>query len=145
MSEFDLHSNIKSLVSHAPMDIVQTSPAGSVIDTSGFESIEFIMQSGTLSAGIFTPLLEESDDAGFSIGVTTVTTEETLGDTTIGFDASDVLHHDQSIRIGSIGKKRYQRLTIIPAASSGANFFSVIAILGHPHTAPQVQLALPVT
>jgi len=74
MSEFDLHSNVKNLVSHAPIDIVATSPQGAVIDTSGFESIEYIIQSGTLNAGTFVPLLEESDDAGFSIGVTTVTT-----------------------------------------------------------------------
>jgi len=145
MSEYDLHSNVKNLTSHAPIDITTTSPVGAVIDTKGFESIEFIIQSGTLNAGTFVPLLEESDDASFSVGVTTVTTEQTLGDTTIGFDGSDVLHDNETIRIGSIGKKRYQRLTIVAAGSSGANFFSAAVVLGNPHSSPQVQLALPVT
>jgi len=134
MSEFDLHSNIDDKVALDNQDITTGTVVGEIIDTSGFESIEFVVQSGSINDGTYTLILEEGDDAGLS-DATVVSTDETLGVLT-GFIATD---DDKTIRVGSMGKNRYQRLSILAASSTGVNEFSAVAILGHPHTAPVAQ------
>jgi len=138
MSEFDLHSNIDDRVALVFTGSAGALTNGAVIDTGGdegvFQSIEFIAQSHTITSGDFAILLEESDDAGFSIDVTAVSEDETLGSLT-GFVAAD---DDTTIRVGSIGKKRYQRMSLV-GTNTPVGEFSAIAILGHPHTAPVAQ------
>lgn len=134
MSGFDLHSNIDDRVALNLQDITTGTVVGTIIDTSGFESIEFIIQSGAINDGTYTLILEEGDDAGLS-DAAVVSAEETLG-TLTGFISTD---DNTTIRVGSIGKKRYQRLSILAASSTGTNEFSAVALLGHPHTAPVAQ------
>ncbi len=135
MSEFDLHNNVDDRVALTNQSITtNTTTDGEIIDTKGFESIEFIYQSGALNAGAFALLLREGDAANLS-DVADVPSEETLGALT-GFAATD---DDATIRVGSIGKKRYQRASIVSTGASGANLFSAVAVLGTPHTAPVAQ------
>lgn len=133
MSEFDLHSNVDSRSALTLVD-ADTVELGSVIDTSGFESIEFVIHAHDLNVGTFAVTLEEDDDAGFSTP-TSVSEEETLGDLP-AFENTD---DDTTKRVGSIGKKRYQRLTLTGTGTTTENNFSAIAILGNPHTAPVPQ------
>lgn len=130
MSEYDLHSNISV---HVALELVNiTSNINSKIrDTIGFESIEILVQSQSLSFGTFSIVLEEDDLANFSTS-TPVSVDDTLGDLPV-FENTD---GDTVKRVGSIGKKRYQRFTIQPSGQSGTNNFSGIFILGNPHTAP---------
>lgn len=135
MSEFDLHSNIDDLVALTSQTIAtDTTTAGAIIDTKGFESIEFIALSGTITDGAYALLLEEGDDSGLS-DVAAVTADETLGALT-GFVAAD---DDTTIRVGSIGKKRFQRLSLVSTSTTSGGVFAAIAVLGHPHTAPVAQ------
>lgn len=134
MSEFDLHSNIDDRVALNLQDITTGTVVGAIIDTSGFESIEFVVQSGAINDGTYALLIEGGDDAGLS-DAAAVSSDETLGSLT-GFISTD---DNTTIRVGSIGKKRYQRLSIVAESSTGTNEFSAIAILGNPHTAPVAQ------
>ncbi len=131
--EKDLHSHVKTLIALAVQDITtNTTTVGAVIDTLGFESLEFSIQSGTITDGAYAFLLEEADVVGFT-GSTVVPTDNILGVLT-GFVAAD---DDAVFRVGSIGKKQFQRLSIVSTGTStGGTNFAAQAILGHPKTAP---------
>jgi len=131
--EFDLHSNIKQLVALDFAAITtDTTTVGNIIDTLDFESLEFIVQSGDITDGAYALLLEEGDDSGLS-DVAAVSAEETLGVLT-GFVAAD---DNAAKRVGSIGKKRYQRLSIVSTGTTtGVDSMTAVAVLGNPKTAP---------
>lgn len=131
--EYDLHSNVFQVVAFDSQNITtDTTTVGNVIDTVGFESLEYLIQSGTITDGTYTLLLEEADVVGFT-GSTVVPTDETLGVLT-GFVAAD---DDAALRVGSIGKKQFQRLSIVSASTStGATNMSSTAVLGHPKHMP---------
>ncbi len=133
MAEFDLHSNVKGLIALDVQDITtNTTTDGNIIDTLGFESLEYMIQSGTITDGTYAFLLEEDDVVGFTSS-SVVPADETLGVLT-GFVAAD---DDTPLRVGSIGKKRFQRLAIVSAGtSSGGTNFTSHAVLGHPKSAP---------
>jgi hypothetical protein len=136
MSEFDGHSRVKGEVALDSQDITtNTTTVGNIIDTKGFESIEFHVQSGVITDGTYTLILEEGDDSGLS-DVAVVPADEVLGVLT-GFVAAD---DNATKRVGSIGKKRFQRLSILSAGTStGATKMSSISVLGNPHTAPTAE------
>lgn len=131
--EQDLHHNVGSEIALANQNITtDTTTVGAIIDSKGFESLEFIIASGTITDGTYTLILEEGDDSGLS-DAAVVPADEVLGVLT-GFVAAD---DDTTKRVGSIGKKRYQRLSILSAATTtGGTNFSATAVKGHPHTAP---------
>ena len=109
--------------------------SGVIIDTVGFESIEFVIQSGTITDGAYALVLEQGDDSGLS-DAAVVPSDEVLGVLT-GFVAAD---DDTAKRVGSIGKKQFQRLSIVSTGTStGGTKFSSVAILGHPKTAPTAE------
>ena len=134
--ERDLHSNVDDRMALNPTLIASnTTTVGNIIDSLGFESLAFIVAMGTITDGAYALLLEEGDDSGLS-DAAVVSADETLGELT-GFVAAD----DQSTkRVGSIGKKRYQRLSIVSTGvTSGVADVSAVAVLGHPKTAPVAQ------
>ena len=89
--------------------------------------------SGTLTDGTYTPLLEESDSSIFATS-NVVDTDFTLG--TIA-NATFALTDDDIVkRIGSVGKKRFQRLSIVSAATSTGGTAGALAVLGHARTQP---------
>lgn len=128
MPERDLHSIIKTRVALDQSIIIGTGITnGNIIDTFGFESIEFIVQSGMVFNGTFTFQIEEDDDAGLADAVL-VSIDETLGLFKVFCDGDNNI----TSRMGSIGKKRYQRISI---SFNGAtpSLFSAIAVLGNSH------------
>lgn len=136
MSEFDGHSRVKQEVALDSQDITtNTTTVGNIINTVGFESIEFVIQSGTITDGAYALVLEEGDDPGLS-DATAVPAGEVLGVLT-GFVVTD---DNAAKRVGSIGKKQFQRLSIVSTgAATGATRFSSVAVLGHPKTAPTAE------
>lgn len=136
MSEYDLHSRVKQAVALDSQDITtDTTTVGNIIDTSGFESLEFIIQSGVITDGAYALLLEQGDDSGLS-DAAAVPAANILGVLT-GFVLTD---DNAAKRVGSIGKKRYQRLSIVSTATStGATKFSSVAVLGNPKSAPTAE------
>lgn len=127
-------------VAHAsPSD--NTAVVGAIIDSQGFDALAYLIHTGTLADvdATFEVLIEHGDAANLSDAATVpadqlieesgVTAEAGGGDFTFAFD--------NSVRkIGYIGAKRYTRMTITPAANSGAAPIAVVAMLGHPHVAP---------
>ena len=131
--EYDLHSKIKTLIALAVGNITtDTTTVGAIIDTQGFESLEFSIQSGTITDGTYTLVLEEGDDSGLS-DAAVVPAANILGVLT-GFVLTD---DDATKRVGSIGKKRYQRLSILSAGTTtGGTNFTAQAILSNPLRGP---------
>ena len=131
--EKDLHSNVKTLIALAVQDITSdTTTVGAIIDTLGFESLEYSIQSGTITDGAYALKLEDGDDSGLS-DAADVPTANILGVLT-GFVADD---DDETKRVGSISKKRYQRLSVVSTSTStGGTNFAAQAVLGHPKTGP---------
>ncbi len=131
--EYDLHSNVKGVNAlNAAAITTNTTTVGNIVDMLGFESLEFMIQSGAITDGAYALVLEEGDASNLS-DAAVVPTANVLGALT-GFVAAD----DNVIkRVGSIGKKRYQRLSIVSTSTStGAAFMSAIAVLGNPKTGP---------
>ena len=134
--EYDLHSNVKQEVALNAQDITtDTTTVGNIIDTRGFESLEFIIQSGTITDGDYTLVLTQGDDSGLS-DAAVVPSDEVLGVLT-GFVAAD---DNTAKRVGSIGKKRFQLLSILSDnTATGATKFSAVAVLGNPQSAPTAE------
>ena len=112
-----------------------TAQVGGIIDKLGFNSLTYVIQTGTLAdaGATFTTLLEESDDSGMS-GATAVADEDLIGTEAL---ASFTQTADGKVfKLGYIGTKRYTRLTITPSGNGSAAPLAAIALLGHPHSAP---------
>lgn len=131
--ERDLHSNIGTGIALGNQNITtNTTTVGEIIDSQGFESMEFIVSSGTITDGAYALKLEQGDDAALA-DAADVPAADILGVLT-GFVAAD---DDTTKRVGSIGKKRYQRLSIVSTGvTTGGTNFSSVAVKGHPHSAP---------
>jgi hypothetical protein len=144
--EYDLHTSVKAAVAMDQQTINSaTTTDGNAIDMKDsvdpgnvFRSIEYVIFTGTVTAAgtSVTPLLEESDTGAFSGEETAVPATEILGSVTIDDDADD----DKVFRIGSIGKKRYQRLALVSVGATNM-VVGAIAILGNPTTKPVAEQA----
>ena len=133
MASIDLHNQVTPAVALTIQDITtDTTTAGEIIDMSGHYSLEFLLLSGTLTAGTFTPLVEHGDDAALA-DAATVGTDFLLGTVT---DATFADTDDDSVkRIGYVGHKRYVRLSIVSAGTANGTM-SAIAVKSDPRDAP---------
>lgn len=130
---FDLHNNVFGVVALVNSEITSdTTTLGAIIDTAGFESLEFVLQSGTITDGTYAITLEDGEEANLS-DAAAVDSELVLGSEEAAFVAAD---DDAVKRIGYIGKKRYVRLSILSASTTSGGEFSSVALLASPHHAP---------
>lgn len=112
-----------------------TAQVGSVIDRLGYQSLTYLIVTGTLADAdaTFTVLLEESDASDMS-GSNAVADADLVGTEAL---ASFTFANDGVCRkLGYIGHKRYTRLTITPANNTGAAPMAAVALLGHPSSMP---------
>ncbi len=130
MSSQDMKNNILQKVALNTQVIASdTTTAGVIIDTQGFEALTFLMQVGVVTAGDVTMLIEESDDAAFA------TSNEVIDSELLGTEADTTLDTSQTIsRIGYIGCKRFVRLSAVTDNSADLTV-GAAAILGHPRKA----------
>ncbi|CAG0966780.1 hypothetical protein MTYP_01036 [Methylophilaceae bacterium] len=132
----DLHNNINVKRVISPVSVADnTAQVGQIIDRQGFDSLEYIIATGSLADAdaTFAVLLEESDAANMD-GAAAVADADLLGtEAQAGFIFSD---DDKVFKLGYKGHKRYTRLTITPSGNSGAAVLSAVAVLGHPANAP---------
>lgn len=132
MAQIDMHNNVDERIAlNTQLINTDTTTAGVIIDTAGYESIEFIVQAGVVTAGILTPVLEDGDDSGLS-DAAVVAAAFRLGSLVV-LSASNTL-----TRFGYVGKKRYVRLSGLSATSANLTVGGTV-ILGNPHTAPVAQ------
>lgn len=129
--EYDLHSNIKVRTGIAPIAALGADTDSAVIDTLDFESFSWLITLGVITTGTFSMVFEESD-------VVTFGGEETVvpADNVIGASPTYIATDDgQARRVGIVGKKRFQRCTLVGAATPVA-VGAILAILSNPKVVP---------
>jgi hypothetical protein len=128
----DLHDNIDERVAlNTQLINTDTTTAGVIIDTAGYESLEFIMQAGVVTAGDVTPLVEDGDNVALS-DAAAVGADFRLGALVLLDTTNDIT------RFGYVGKKRYVRISAVTATSANLTV-GATAVLGNPHSAPVAQ------
>lgn len=132
MSSFDLKNNVNAL-NALNIQAISTSAtvSGVSVDTKGYESATFAIQSGTLTDGTYTPEILESDNNSTFTAV--------ADDFLIGTEANAVFvaTDDNKVKtIGYAGKKRYVKITITSSGITSGGTLGATVILGHPKTAP---------
>ena len=132
----DLHNNIKvsPAIDPAAIRTGNATTTSATIDTQGFESAEFAIQSGVITDGTLTPALYEGDAANMS-DEAVVTDPLSLLGTVAG--ATFAITDDSVVKkIGYRGSKRYVRLKITQAAAVTGGFFDAICVQGHARYTP---------
>lgn len=133
MASRDLHNNVKIVPAIDPAAI-RTGNAvttGATIDTSGFESVEFAVQSGAITDGQFAISVEDGDQANMS-DAAAVAAADLIG------AAPTLLATDDSVvkKVGYRGTKRYVRIKATQTGATTGGFVAAVAILGNPRSAP---------
>ena len=133
----DLMNNVHPIRALSPVSGAATDAAqvGQIIDRQGFESLTFVIATGTITDAdaTFAVLVEHGDQATLS-DAAAVADEELIGTEVLaGFNFGD---DDETRKIGYKGTKRYVRLTITPTNNLAAWLIAAVAVLGHPTQAP---------
>ncbi len=130
----DLHHNIAvSTAMNTAAITSNTATNGVIIDTKGYDSLEFVIKSGTLTDGTYTPSLTEGDASDLSDG-SAVAAGDLLG-TVAGatFAAAD---DNKAKKLGYRGNKRYVRLVITTTGVTSGGTIGAVAVQGHPASVP---------
>lgn len=132
----DLMNNIHPVVAISPQVVADnTAAVGEWIDTLGYDSLTFLIGTGTLADAdaTFAVTLDEADEDDQSdvdaVADTDLIGTEALASFTFGDD-------DEARKVGYRGHKRYVRPTITPTGNGGDAPVCALAILGHPRSAP---------
>lgn len=111
--------------------VSDTITVGEIIDTQGFESLTYLIQSGVLTDGAYVAVLEDGDDSGLS-DAAVVDSDLVIGNLPSFADTDD-----QTVKsVGVVSKKRYQRLSITSSGTTTSGFFSAVALKGHAASRP---------
>jgi hypothetical protein len=113
-----------------------TAIVSAIIDRQGFESLTFLLNSGTLSDADVTTvvLVEDGDDSGLSDNAAVADAELSGTELLAAFAFGD---DSKCKKIGYLGNKRYVRLTLTPTSNAGAMPLACIALLGNGHIGQQ--------
>ena len=127
----DIHNSIKHVRVISPQSVADnTALVGQIIDGANFDSLEYLILTGSLADAdaTFAVLLEDGDDSGLS-DAAAVADADLLGTEALaGFIFSD---DDEVRKLGYRGAKRYTRMTITPAANASAALIAASAILSN--------------
>lgn len=132
----DLCNLIHPVRAISPVSVADNTAAVSqIIDRRGFESLTFVIATGSVADAdaTFTVLVEDGDAANLSDAAAVADAFLIGTEALAGFQFDD---DNETRKIGYIGNKRYARLTITPANNASAALISAVAILGHPAIAP---------
>lgn len=125
MASVDLKNNI-SVENALNIQAIttNTTTAGVEVDTQGFESVTFVIETGSRTDGTVTPLIQESDTSGSFSGSVA---DEDL----IGTEAEAALSAAQSRSIiGYVGKKQFVKLSLVSTSVTSGLTAGASAILG---------------
>lgn len=126
----DLSNSITPKRVISPVSVADTTAqVGQIIDRRGFESVTYIIATGSIADddATFTVLLEDGDNS--SLTDAAAVADEYL----IGTEALAAFQFDddnECRKLGYIGPKRYTRLTITPVANASAAVIAAVAVLG---------------
>ena len=132
----DLHNSIAVRRAISPQSVADTTALVSeIIDMQGFQSLEFLIATGSIADAdaTFTVLVEDGDNSSLTDNAPVADAQLLGTEALAAFQFDD----DNEVRkIGYRGYKRYVRLTITPVANASAALISAVAVLGHPADAP---------
>ena len=139
----DLHNNIRVLRSISPIAIgtTGTGQAGKIIDRKGYESVEFALSYGAITAtnAVFTPVFKEGDTTGAMTSIADADllggTEESVG-IAAGTPRTSGVNKNVTKRVGYIGKKRYVQVAKLSSTITAGTPVGANIILGNPASAP---------
>ena len=135
MRAIDLHDEINPRVAIAPAAAYTTNTAivSAIIDRSGFESLEFVIETGAITAGAtFAVSISDGNQSNLS-DAAVVVAPFLLGTFALaGFASANA---NSCFKIGYAGVNRYVQLTITPTGNTSA-YIAATAVLGGPHSAP---------
>lgn len=104
---------------------------GVIIDRQGYDSVTFVVQSGTITDGTWTLSIFEGDAANLSDGAAAPAAS------IVGAPNTFLLTDDNAVRkIGYVGGKRYTRLRLSATGQTTGGVFAAVAVLGHPAFMP---------
>jgi hypothetical protein len=124
----DLYDAIKVTNASYPSNATgggNTATVSAIIDMQGYNSLTFVVNTGSLADAdaTFTALLEDGADSGLSDNAA-VAAGQRLGPLP-SFVFSD---DNKMFKVGYVGAKRYVRLTITPANNTGDVYLQITAI-----------------
>lgn len=143
----DMAHNIQVKRAISPVSTADDTPLVSqIIDRLGYESLTFIITTGSIadSNATFAVLLEDGDAANLSDAAAVADadmisqTSGTAPETAASFQFDD---DDEVRKLGYAGNKRYTRLTITPSGNASAALLGAVAVLGNPNSRPVTQAA----
>lgn len=127
----DQHNSIEQKVGFKTQAVTtNTTTAGEIIDTQGFQSLEYVIQAGTLTDGAYAILIEDGEDSGLSDAAAVADAQLFGTEALAGFALTD---DDKVSKIGYNGGKRFVRLSVVSTATTVGGTLGATAILGHPH------------
>lgn len=131
----DMKNNIKvSNALNIQAIATNTTTAGAIIDTKGFDSLTLVFQTGTITDGDYTLLIEEGNSATLA-DAAAVADADLLG-TEAGASFSADTDDNKVSKIGYRGGKRYVRLSVVSTSVTTGGTVGATAIQGHPQFAP---------
>ena len=134
MAQSDLHNNVEKAVALNVSAIsTDTTTAGNIIDMQGFDSLEFLILSGTLTDGTYTPLVEHGEESNLRDAAAVADTFLLGTEAGAAFAAAD---DNEVHKLGYVGDKRYVRLSIVSASTSSGGTLGAVAVQGHPSNGP---------
>jgi hypothetical protein len=131
-----MHSNVKPMLGFAPVVVTDnTATSTSWVDRQGYESVEFVIATGTLadSDAVFTIVVQDAD-ASDQADAANVADDYLLGtEASAGFTfAAD----SATRRVGYCGRKRYVKLTCTPSGNTGNAPLACVCLLSRAHSRP---------
>lgn len=132
----DMHNGIKATRAISPVSVADnTAQVSQIIDRAGYESLEFIIATGSIADAdaTFAVLVEEGAAANLSDAAAVADADLIGTEAGAAFIFSD---DDVVKKIGYQGSKRYVRLTITPSANASAALMACVAVLGGARKSP---------
>lgn len=130
MASQDMSNKIVCKAALTPRTISSsTTTSGSIVDTSGAESVTFVMALGTVTDGDYLPLIYDGDDSGLSDGA--AVDDAYLIGTEAAAGTTDDTDDNQVTKIGYIGKKRYVQFRLVSTNVSSGAVVGAVCLLGN--------------
>jgi len=126
---FDKHNEIDVKRAISPVSVADnTAQVSQIIDTSGYNALEFLIATGSLgdADATFAVTVDHGDAANLS-DAAAVPAADLLG--TLAQASFIFSDDDTTKKIGYKGAKRYVRLTITPSLNASAAVLSAVAML----------------
>lgn len=129
----DLHSKVKvsPAIDPAAIRTGNATTTSNTIDTDGFASLEFLIQSGVITDGAWAIQVWHGDASNMSDEAQCAAAD--LIGSAPSFAATD---DSVTKRVGYKGGKRYVRIKAVQSGATTGGFISAVAVQGNPLYAP---------